>query len=76
MSRQRSQSIQKSPKSKSIRLYVLDGLERLLTTLTVYMTDIQMMKTKAVITSYGINDKENKKCPNLISVILKIRGLI
>ena len=33
MSRRRSQSVQKSPKSQSVRPNALDGLDRLLTTL-------------------------------------------
>ena len=39
------------------------------------VTGVEVLKTKAVMTPYGANDKENEKCLNSISVISKLRGL-
>lgn len=40
------------------------------------MIVIKALRIKVVMTLYGINDKKNKKCLNLINIILKLPKLI
>lgn len=40
------------------------------------VTEVKLLKTRGVLTSYSNNNKENEKYLNLISMILKLYKLI